>query len=307
MAKTNISFNDNIYSINTSSLSAAYDELSQHLSTTMSGSGTTINFDGTAYGVDSTKLSAAQSNFVSHLGTISGSGHKVVVGGVEYGVDSAKVSGAMTELEAALGGLQSEDGGNVPLKNKYGFYYNMPYVGKINGSDNAIIFYEEGTFHELGIMSLFDMTKSQPAAFSEMTAGSSIPFVYDEENKVITDAFGFGVAFSVSEDGMSLTGSAVSDGTFVVNGACPCHGIYYGRQYVSQNGHTIIFNEDNTALATYNGNSKHIDYVHWTTYNDGYLEGRYSFTSTLDGETLIVQDYYEDNQYIIYTCNYSTT
>lgn len=109
MAKINIIFNDKNYSIEESSFADAAAKLQQHLSTTMSGSGSVINLGGVSYNVDSTKLSTATNAFVSHLGTIAGNGHKVVVGGVEYGVGSDKISGAILELEAVLGNLNVPD------------------------------------------------------------------------------------------------------------------------------------------------------------------------------------------------------
>ena len=110
MAKIDINFNNNKYTIDESALSAASSALKSHLSSVMSGTGATINFDGVTYSVDSTKLTNATNAFVSHLGTISGSGHKVKVGGVEYSVGSDKVSGAVSELDAVLGGLNSGGG-----------------------------------------------------------------------------------------------------------------------------------------------------------------------------------------------------
>jgi hypothetical protein len=116
MAKTNISFNNNNYSIDESSLSSATAALKSHLSTVMNGTGATITLDGTSYGVDATKLSTATNDFISHLGTISGSGSKVVVNGVEYGVDSNKVAGAIASLDTALDGLENggdSESGNI--------------------------------------------------------------------------------------------------------------------------------------------------------------------------------------------------
>lgn len=107
MAKIDINFNNNKYTIDESSLSAASSALKSHLSSVMNGQGATINFDGVTYSIDSTKLTTATNAFVSHLGTISGSGHKVKVNGVEYSVGSDKVVDAVSELDAVLGGLNS--------------------------------------------------------------------------------------------------------------------------------------------------------------------------------------------------------
>ena len=107
MAK--IILNNKEYNIDDAILASINNELKNHFTNVMSGSGVTIAFGGTTYGIDSTKFSAATADIVAHLGTISGSGKKVVVNGVEYGVDSNKVSGAVSELEAVLGGLNNPD------------------------------------------------------------------------------------------------------------------------------------------------------------------------------------------------------
>jgi hypothetical protein len=109
MAKTNIVFNNTTYSIDESSLSAATAELRQHLSTTMSGSGSVITLGGISYNVDSAKLSSATRDLVSHLGTIAGNGSKVVIGGVEYPFDTTMVHGAISDLENIFSNLNNPD------------------------------------------------------------------------------------------------------------------------------------------------------------------------------------------------------
>lgn len=112
MSKINIHFDNKDYLVDESSFSSATTELSQHLSTTMSGSGAVIKLGGNSYNVDSVKLSTATNEFVSHLGTVSGSGYKVTVGGVEYGINSAKMQNAVAKLNAVLGNLNSGGGGS---------------------------------------------------------------------------------------------------------------------------------------------------------------------------------------------------
>lgn len=109
MAKINISFNNNDYHVDESSLSSSAAQLQSHLSTVMNGSGVVINLCGTAYNVDSAKLSSATNDFISHLGTIAGVGSKVVVNGVEYSFDSTKVQDAVSDLETILGNLNNPD------------------------------------------------------------------------------------------------------------------------------------------------------------------------------------------------------
>lgn len=98
MAKININFNNADYSIDESVLANVTNDLKQHLSTTLSGSGATIQLGGVTYNIDSTKLSTAANNFITYLGTIAGSGKKVVINGIEYSVDANKVGSAVSGL-----------------------------------------------------------------------------------------------------------------------------------------------------------------------------------------------------------------
>lgn len=109
MAKINIIFNSSTYSIDESAFAEAAAKLKNHLSTNMSGAGTTINFGGVSYNIDSSKLSTATSDFVTHLGKIAGNGSKVIIGGVEYPFDISQVQGAISDLETVLGNLNNPD------------------------------------------------------------------------------------------------------------------------------------------------------------------------------------------------------
>lgn len=109
MAKIDILFNNKNYNIDETSLATATAALKSHLSTVMSGTGTTINFDGTFYNVSSTKLSSIISEFISHLSKIAGSGSKVVIDGVEYPFDINKVQDAIFDLEVVLSNLHNPD------------------------------------------------------------------------------------------------------------------------------------------------------------------------------------------------------
>ena len=106
MAKIDVNFNNNVYSVDESTFAPASAELKSHLSTVMSGTGATINFGGISYNVDSEKLLAATNSFIAHLGTIHGVGSKVVINGVEYVIDSDKVANAVYQIERVLGGTK---------------------------------------------------------------------------------------------------------------------------------------------------------------------------------------------------------
>lgn len=73
MAKINISFYNNNYTIDDASLSTAAADLKSHLSTVMNGTGATITLGGVVYNIDSTKLSAAEDKFEAYLNGFGGS------------------------------------------------------------------------------------------------------------------------------------------------------------------------------------------------------------------------------------------
>ena len=107
---SNIIFNNKNYSIDDSFLSIHSNDLKQHLSTVMNGTGAIIKLGDVAYNVDATKLATAKSAFIQHLGAIAGNGYKVIIGGVEYNIDASKVANAITGLDAAWEDSQSGDG-----------------------------------------------------------------------------------------------------------------------------------------------------------------------------------------------------
>ena len=103
MAKREIFFNDEVYSIEESVIEASLAEMKSRLVDDYSGSGTTIVYDGTTINVDSAKLATAASHLAATLNRFAGSGASIVVNGVTYGIDSAKLNSAKTNLGGALG------------------------------------------------------------------------------------------------------------------------------------------------------------------------------------------------------------
>jgi hypothetical protein len=297
MAKTNIKFNDKIYSIDEATLSAASTELKSHLSTVMNGDGAVITFGGDEYSVDSTKLTSATNDFIAHLGTITGNGMKVVVGGVEYGVDSAKVAGAFADLEAVLSDLHSEGNNNNPQKNEYGFYYNVPYEVEFDEVDKmAVVFLEDNRICYFST----NYTDTDPTTYY---FEDSVAFTYDEASRTITDEYGASYVFS--EDGESLEGLTTDFSYTFVASKRILHGIYYGYEYVSSSGDKMMFLEDGTedkvAVLTHNDISEERSDIQWTCDNyGGYFDGTYVFTVSIDGETIWTNGLYEKNVEIIY-------
>lgn len=145
MAKIDILFDNKNYNIDEASLSSASAKLKSHLSTVMSGSGSTIDFGGIAYNIDSAKLTTAMNTFITHLGTISGSGYNVILNGVNYSVDPNKLSGAIAELHEVLGGLNSGGGSNsCPIH--FGERYTLTRNNAYGNTVKIIsVFYEDGS------------------------------------------------------------------------------------------------------------------------------------------------------------------
>lgn len=103
MAKREILFNDEVYSIEESVIEASLAEMKSRLVDDYSGSGTTIVYDGTTINVDSEKLATAASNLAATLNRFAGSGASIVVNGVTYGIDSAKLGSAKENMSGTLG------------------------------------------------------------------------------------------------------------------------------------------------------------------------------------------------------------
>lgn len=296
MSKIIIPFNNKNFSVDESSLSAATSALRTHLSSAMNGSGATINFGGSSYNVDSAKLSAARNAFVSHLGTIAGSGAKVKVNGVEYNVSSDKVAGAISELETVLGSLQSGDegGSQLPEKNEYGFYYNVPYIGQFDNEglivSYGLILYEDGHLTVFGSHIWY----KRPELFGL----ESMKYTYDPTTNTIIDEYD--EIYEIGDDGNSITISYMSDMMAIADTTTVPHGIYYGDEYISQNGETVVCNEDGSLILTRNGVSDTFVENQWTSEYSGYISGRYGFSCSIDGEIFYVCGYYETNQEIVY-------
>jgi hypothetical protein len=103
MAKREILFNGEVYSIEESVIEASLAEMKSRLVDDYSGSGMTIVYDGTTINVDSAKLATAASNLAATLNGFAGSGASIVVNGVTYGIDSAKLNSAKENMSGTLG------------------------------------------------------------------------------------------------------------------------------------------------------------------------------------------------------------
>jgi hypothetical protein len=293
---TKIIFNNNNYSVDDSFLSTHSNDLQQHLSTVMNGTGAVINLGGTAYNVDSAKLATAKDAFVQHLGTIAGNGRKIVIGGVEYNVDAVKVAGAVSEIEAVLGGSisggsgGSSGGGEVayPEKNMYGFYFNVPYVTEANDGDYsytmAHVFYDDGT-----VVTFYNDLTDDPIISTMLFANGNSGISIDYDN--LAD---LGITFS--EDGKTMIDSSY---TYTAQGVE--HGIYFGETYVSQDGEAIVPYASDKVVIIIGEEFNEVSFEGWKCkahYTENY--GCMLYTS-IDGSVIYGGSKYEPKTYYLET------
>lgn len=289
-----IHFDNSNYNIDgdESAIIEAYDKLESHLSTVMNGSGYVVSFGGTSYNVDSAKLENATNDFISHIGTITGNGKKVTVNGVQYNVDSTKLSESVDELHAVLGGLgglHSDGGGHgLPEKSEYGFYYNVLYTCTNSEMAMAYIFCEDGRFYP------FECVYNP----SEFNWNNSYSYTYNETTNtfVVNEAGFFNGTFS--DDGLSLTSMGLVFTADTTTTTVP-HGVYYGDTYISQNEDTVVFNKDGSIIVTNDNIPTTFIENQWNCEGNGFIEGRYGFYFSIDGETVYI-GWYEDGSVAVY-------
>lgn len=244
MAKIKIILNSKEYLIDESILSSASNELKEHMSTVMNGSGAVINLDGVPYNIDITKLSTATNNFVSHLGTIAGSGSKVTVGGTEYGIDSTKLTCAISDLEAFLGGTDEER-----LEGDGAEYYTL--------APSALSFRSTAPLNEL-----------QEVQINGVTVDPS-NYILEEGSTIVTFPIHYLKTLNVGNYEVTVASESKSvSGSFTV--AAPSlneYGFYYNQPYyayVSYFGSgLVIFIRDNGTLDSIfmDGRTDTCDYV----------------------------------------------
>lgn len=289
MAK--IILNNKEYDIDNAVIASVTNDLKQHLSTTMAGTGATIELDGIAYNIDSVKLSTATNNFVSHLGTISGSGKTITIGGVEFSVDASKVSDALGGLEDAFGELEPVvlalapglyQPGAIALCER-GNYEAASAMLKTSWDDleaNGVIAISEGVelpdvdlvMNEYGFY--FGVPYSMPAE------DGTIKLTFNEDGSVVLSQAGeivelpagsaiygdhsidmistTGMVFVVSPDGTILDGGEVILSLGILSlPEMNEYGFYYGVPYSTTTNGTIVgltFNEDGSVIMQENDN-----------------------------------------------------
>ena len=157
----------------------------------------------------------------------TGGDTKLIINGTEYLVDSTKLSDAIAELHEALGALEEHPGlyqngklveswdslvsrgaivvnddgnasrgfvivGDMPPKNQYGFYFDMPY-GAWDGAEFQFVFHEDGSFEYI-----------QGSYPYEYPAGSA---VYGDGSIDLSNTDHSPLAMTVEENGTILVGN----------------------------------------------------------------------------------------------------
>ncbi len=188
---------------------------------------------------------------------------KIYFKGQEYEIDEqllAEAAAAIQERLVALSGGSEEP--SAPVKNEYGFYYNVLYESESEGYD-PIMFCEDGYFYEC-----FDED-------GKLYNGADKEYTYDEATRT-ADVRTTGRAYTFSEDGNTCTlvddeiGSIVytANPAVVVQLDQPLYGVEYEYE-----GTVFIFNEDGTATVdgedvTYRKLEKNSVYIMGHFYTD---------------------------------------
>ena len=273
MAKREILFNDEAYSIEESVIEASLAEMKSRLVDDYSGTGTTIIYDGTAISVDSAKLAAAASNLAAMLNRFAGSGANIVVNGVTYGIDSAKLNSANTKLHVTLSDLQSGGGdSNNSIELDY-----FP-LQAVDFEDYTSIYpFAQGfaSFEPAPFMPLigesyiinWDGTDYPCVAKEcdpETTAGFSIFFGECRDIGIIGNGEPFALGFGYVEDqrfaGFVATNSFATEHTIRIYQAATKneYGFYFNKKYsvasdpvTGEKGSYVFFEDGSAALYVY--------------------------------------------------------
>lgn len=183
MAKREILFNDEVYSIEESVIEASLAEMKSRLVDDYSGSGTTIIYDGTTINVDSAKLATAASHLAATLNRFAGSGASIVVNGVTYGIDSAKLGSVKENMSGTLG----EMAGVVEEEDELAgtWVFNITISSRLNNQIN-VNFASNGVDYE----AISDERDADPVDYlwyGRWTTPQSVPTVYYYDMDTWTD------------------------------------------------------------------------------------------------------------------------
>lgn len=265
MSKINVLFDENIYSIDESSLSSATNELRTHLTTNMNGSGAVINLGGISYDVDSIKLQSATNDFVSHLNTIKGSGYKVVVDGIEHNIDISKVQDAISALHNRLWKLSYPDIPTVEeLEDEYEFSYYSTMKLAADDVNSGIVGNNSDADKQSAVVGVYvdEDNKATIIAFKPMNITETVvvsgDVTIDLNGKAITSSAP--TAFSLSNN---ASVDARRGGSITVNGdigvkLCALHftsgaGLVNGGKYVTNSSNVATTRADIGTIVVDNG------------------------------------------------------
>ena len=130
------------------------------------------------------------------------------------------------------------------IKNEYGFYYNTPYVhtykvyeGYEEEYSEGFVFYEDGTMVAFSPYYLYDDNYNYLGVVNGMFAYQpEWTWEYNTENNSLKESSHI-YDYVFSDDGESFV---VNDVTYSTTNSA-AHGIYYHREYVSDDGDSITF------------------------------------------------------------------
>lgn len=209
--------------------------------------------------------------------------------------DAIKVYGQWggTNLSASEVG-QGGGSNNIDVPgNQHGLYYNMPYVADVESGGNiikvAFVFYEDGTVMMFDDKSADDMFGVES---DELFGYMNIAFTYDSNTRVATNAEGWTYQF-VGDGKTAVLNSngnfAILDGvTLVAQGTE--HGVYYGYEYVSQDGTTMVFDKNGNASYTPISGAMTITDIEWLFHEHCFDNEKCVAMVSIDGETLVMKN-----------------
>lgn len=167
------------------------------------------------------------------------------------------------------------ENGSKAKKSKYGFYYNVPYVGDV-AAGSAFVFYDDGTLIE------FKGTKALLRVQSdELVTANQFVSTYTGNSLTATSASG--AVFAFDENGKSFV---YKDVVYTMTGLE--HGVHFGYPYTSSEYGTYVFYSDGTIIYT-DADGEITDYTGY--YSTGWSAKQHcigSFFISLDGVTLFV-------------------
>ena len=159
-----------------------------------------------------------------------------------------------------------------PEKNEFGFYYNVPYVhehklyeGYSEEYVTAYVFYPDNT---MVYFTYYEDWDTNEKIYGLFACENEWTFTYDESTRCLKESRHV-YEYQFAADGESFV---MQEEEYVAAGVE--HGVYYSREYVSDDGDVYVFTQD--------------DGLHWGAKNHMAADISSSYYISIDGEVLIV-------------------